>query len=233
MRPTFSIVIPVYNEAELIPRALPALIGELESLGSSYHVLVVENGSTDGTAEVARKAADRHPVTVMSLAEPDYGSAMRAGFLESDADWVVNFDIDYFSADFLRRVLDLEDVDLVIASKRDPDSDDRRPLIRRIATRVFNLLLRTILASRVSDTHGMKAFRLDLVAELAPLVVSRQDLFDTELVVRAERAGYRIEEVPVVVNEIRVARSSLVKRVPRTIQGLFRIRRILRDQTIG
>jgi hypothetical protein len=140
---------------------------------------------------------------------------------------VVNFDIDYFSADFLRRVLELEGIDLVIASKRDPGSEDRRPLIRRVATRVFNLLLRTILGSRVSDTHGMKAFRRGLVDALAPQVVSRQDLFDTELVVRAERAGYRIEEVPVVVEEMRVARSSLVKRAPRTVVGLFRIRRIL------
>jgi hypothetical protein len=155
---------------------------------------------------------------------------MRAGFLEADGDWVVNFDIDYFSADFLRRVLELEDVDLAIASKRDPGSEDRRPLIRRIATRVFNLMLRSILGSRVSDTHGMKAFRRELVETLAPQVVSRQDLFDTELVVRAERAGYRIVEMPVVVEEMRVARSSLVKRAPRTVVGLFKIRRVISDR---
>jgi hypothetical protein len=76
----------------------------------------------------------------------------------------------------------------------------------------------------------MKAFRRELVDALAPQVVSRQDLFDTELVVRAERAGYRIEEVPVVVEEMRVARSSLVKRAPRTVIGLFRIRSILSSE---
>jgi hypothetical protein len=91
-------------------------------------------------------------------------------------------------------------------------------------------MLRTILGSKVSDTHGMKAFRRSLVDDLAGLVVSRKDLYDTELVVRAERNGYRIVEIPVVVEEIRAARSSLVKRVPRTVVGLVRIRRILRDQ---
>ena len=96
-----------------------------------------------------------------------------------------------------------------------------------MATRVFNLLLRWILDSKVSDTHGMKAFRRSLVDELAAEVVSRQDLFDTELVIRAERQGYRIVEVPVVVEEIRTARSSLIKRVPRTIKGLLDIRRVL------
>jgi glycosyltransferase involved in cell wall biosynthesis len=227
MSPIFSIVVPVYNEAAFIPRALPALIEQMESLGETYRILIVENGSGDGTAEVTRQVAGEHPVTVLSLQEPDYGAAMREGFLKADGDWVVNFDIDYFSADFLRRVLELEGVDLVIASKRDPGSEDRRPMIRRVATRVFNLMLRTILGSRVSDTHGMKAFRRDLVEALAPQVVSRQDLFDTELVIRAERAGYHIVEVPVVVEEMRLARSSLVKRAPRTVVGLFRIRRIL------
>jgi hypothetical protein len=124
----------------------------------------------------------------------------------------------------------MEGADLVIASKRDPESQDRRPFIRRLATWVFNLLLRGILDSHVSDTHGMKAFRSRLVADVVPAVKSRLDLFDTELVVRAERAGYKIQEVPVVVEEIRVARSSLVKRVPRTILGLLEIRRVLRAE---
>jgi glycosyltransferase involved in cell wall biosynthesis len=233
MRPTFSIVVPVYNEAEFIPQAIPALIEQMDGMGEPYRILLVENGSTDGTAAVAERVAAGHPVTVLSLAAADYGAAMRHGFLAADGDWVVNFDIDYFSADFLKRVLAIDDVDLVIASKRDPGSEDRRPLLRRVATWVFNLLLRSILDSKVSDTHGMKAFRRDMVSALAPSVLSRQDLFDTELVIRAERAGYRIEEVPVVVEEMRVARSSLVQRVPRTVQGLFAIRRTLADESSG
>jgi glycosyltransferase involved in cell wall biosynthesis len=231
MRPTFSIVVPVYNEATFIPRALPALIEEIEDLAETYRILIVENGSTDGSAEAAREAGAGFPVTVLSLPAPDYGAAMRHGFLEADGEWVVNFDIDYFSARFLRHVLQIQDVDLVIGSKRAPESEDRRPMMRRMATTVFNLLLSTVLDSRVSDTHGMKAFRRGLIEQIAPAVVSRQDLFDTELVVRAERAGYRIREVPVVVEEMRVARSSLVKRVPRTLRGLWRIRKVLADET--
>jgi hypothetical protein len=121
-----------------------------------------------------------------------------------------------------------DEVDLVIGSKRDPRSDDRRPFIRRLATAIFNLLLTVVLRSRVSDTHGMKGFRRALVDDVVPNVVSTQDLFDTELVVRAERAGYRIVEVPVVVEEMRTAKSSLIKRAPRTLVGLIRMRRTLR-----
>jgi glycosyltransferase involved in cell wall biosynthesis len=223
-----SIVVPVYNEAAFLPTALPALVGAVRSVASDAEILIVENGSSDGTAAVAAEVGG-DAVMVESLTEPDYGAAMRHGFLTATGDWVVNFDIDYFSADFLEIVLSQpDDVDLVIASKRDPDSKDRRPPMRRLATRVFNLLLRGILGSRVSDTHGMKGFRRHIVVDLVPRVASTKDLFDTELVVRAERAGYRIVEVPVEVSEIRTARSSLVKRVPRTVSGLFRIRRALR-----
>ena len=221
-------MVPVYNEADFIPRALPQLVGQVTAVAPDAEILIVENGSSDGTAETAREVSADPPVRVISLPEPDYGAAMRHGFLASEGDWVVNFDIDYFSGDFLRTVLDQPDeVDLIIASKRDPESKDRRSVIRRLATLVFNMLLRTILGSRVSDTHGMKGFRRALVDDLSPKVLSTKDLFDTELVIRAERAGYRIVEVPVEVVEMRTARSSLVKRVPRTVRGLFRIRKAL------
>jgi len=225
--PTFSIVIPVYNEADFIPVGLTRLMADLDAASLDYRILIMENGSTDATAEVARAVGREKAVEVHELATPDYGAAMREGFLRGEGDWVVNFDIDYFSASFLLQVLErAEAADLIIASKRDPASEDRRSLLRRTATGVFNLLLRSMFGSSVSDTHGMKAFRRDLVTDVVPDVVSRQDLFDTELVIRAERCGYRIAEVPVVVEEMRPARS-LIKRVPRTLKGLWEIRRVL------
>lgn len=225
MAPSITVVVPVYNEAEFIPEALPKLIAAVEEAGAPYTIRIVENGSTDGTAGVARETAGSANVVVDALPIPDYGAAMRHGFLEADSDWVVNFDIDYFSPEFLRQLLSQpEDVDLVIASKRDPKSEDRRPFIRRLATAVFNILLTIILRSKVTDTHGMKGFRRKLVDDLAPQVMSTTDLFDTELVIRAERAGYSIVEVPVVVEEMRTAKSSLIKRAPRTVLGLIRMR---------
>jgi glycosyltransferase involved in cell wall biosynthesis len=229
MTPSITIVVPVYNEASFMPEGLPGLIDAVVGAGAPYEIRIVENGSDDATATVARSLAGDANVVVESLPDPDYGAAMRAGFLKADSDWIVNFDIDYFSREFLENVLaQPAHIDLVIGSKRDPRSEDRRPLIRRLATGVFNLLLTSILGSNVSDTHGMKGFRRELVADIVPQVVSTKDLFDTELVIRAERAGYSIVEVPVVVEEMRTARSSLIKRAPRTVAGLFRMRRLLR-----
>jgi glycosyltransferase involved in cell wall biosynthesis len=225
-----SIVVPIHNEADFLGQGLSGLLAAVKETEVEAEVLLVENGSTDATAELARQLTEGSPATVISLPTPDYGAAMREGFLRSTGEWVVNFDIDYFSASFLKQVLELDETtDLVIGSKRDPLSEDHRPPLRRLATSVFNLLLRSLFNSRVSDTHGMKAFRRQLIADLAGEVRSRQDLFDTELVLRAERSGYRIREVPVVVEEMRATRSSLVRRVPRTIKGLLAIRRILRS----
>ena len=218
-------VVPVHNEAAFLTTALPSLIEAVRTVATDAEILVMENGSTDGTAAIATEIGGAD-VTVVQLPVADYGEAMKAGFDMASGEWVVNVDIDYFSADFFAAVLASE-ADLVIGSKRDPDSDDRRPAVRRLATAVFNLLLRTLFRSRVSDTHGMKGFRKAVIVELVPVTRSRTDLFDTELVIRAERAGHRIEEVPVVVEELREARSSLIRRVPRTLKGLWRIRRNL------
>lgn len=222
--PSVSIVVPVHNEAAYLERGLASLLDELHGVPAHCTVWLVENGSSDATLAIAERLASvRQDLHVLSFPEADYGGAMRAGFLRAEGDWTVNFDIDYFSGDFLRRALAV-DADVVIGSKRAPGSVDRRSSFRRLATRTFNLLLRLLFGSQVSDTHGMKAFRASVVRQLGPLVISRQDLFDTELVLRAERAGFRIREVPVIVEERRAARSALFRRVPRTLRGLLQLR---------
>ena len=216
-----------------MPAAMERLMAELGTVDATFEVIVAENGSTDGTGEVADQIAEDDPrVRALRLPEPDYGAAMRAGFMASTGEWVVNFDIDYFSADFLRAALELSnEADIVLASKRAEGAEDRRSLFRRLGTLGFNILLRLMFGSKVSDTHGMKMVRGSLARELTPTVISNLDLFDTELVIRAERAGARIREVPARVEELRDARSSFLSRVPRTLKGMWRIRRALRRES--
>lgn len=228
---TLTVVVPIHNEADFLPVGLPRLIAAVQAVDPDAQILVVENGSTDGSAERARIVA-AGAAEVVELGAADYGEALHDGMRRAKGDWVVTFDIDYFSERFLRELATLrEDADVVIASKRDPASEDRRPLLRRLATFGFNVLLTTVLRSSVSDTHGIKAFRMSVTAPMLEAVGSRQDLFDTELVVRLERSGARILEVPVVVEELRPARSSLLRRVPRTLAGLWRIRSALASES--
>ena len=223
---TISVAVPIHNEAEYLGEALPRLLAEMEDVPAEVTVILCENGSTDGTAGIALDLAARHDrVEVIRIPQADYGAAMRAGFRVARGEWVANFDIDYFSGEFLRRALEMAGrADIVLASKRAAGSDDRRSPLRRLGTLVFNRLLRWLFGSAVSDTHGMKLVRRTVIQSVVPFVGSNLDLFDTELVIRAERDGYRIAELPVTVVETRPARSGLLTRVPRTLAGLLRIR---------
>ncbi|MDH3470264.1 MAG: glycosyltransferase [Acidimicrobiia bacterium] len=228
--PQVSVVVPVHNEALFLPEAFPLLVADLDATGFDYVVVLVENGSTDGTAGLVDEvAAHNARVSALHLDTPDYGAAMAAGFAAASGEWVVNFDIDYFSGEFLTAALSaMPQPDVVLASKRVTGAEDRRSPMRRIATWGFNVLLRIGFGSSLADTHGMKAIRSHIVEEIAPQVLSRQDLFDTELVLRAERAGYRILELPTTVEEQRPTGLGLLRRVPRTLVGLARLRWRLR-----
>lgn len=209
-----------------------AMVNDVRThLSMEPELLLVENGSTDATGAIAlqwceRLRAEGWKSEVIQLADADYGAAMRAGFEQASGDWVINFDIDYFSGAFVGSVVD-ETADIVIASKRAPDSTDNRSGLRRAGTYGFNLLLRSLLNSAVSDTHGIKAFRQNVLTDMLPTVESREDLFDTELVIRSERAGFTIREVPIVVEERRQARTPFLRRVPRTIVGIVKLRQSL------
>jgi len=228
--PQITIIIPVHNEAGFMGPALARIREQVEAVTPRYRIILVENGSTDAThAEALSEASSDPRLDVIQIDGADYGLAIRTGMESAGSlGWLVVFDIDYHSREFLQRIMELDSLaDVVIASKRDPGSQDRRPWIRRLATRVFNLALRAVVGSGLSDTHGIKALRAPVAQALLPRVRLTKDLFDTELVLRAERAGHRIIEVPITVEELREARSSLLRRVPRTLRGLIALRRSL------
>jgi glycosyltransferase involved in cell wall biosynthesis len=228
-RPDVSVVMPAYNEAAILPASVAEVVEGLRDAGTSFELVVVENGSTDDTPAIARGLAAQYPeVRVEHLPEGDYGRALRAGLLAARGDAVVNFDADYFDVGFLHdavaRVTAPGGPAVVVASKRAPGARDTRPPLRRLVTATFSLLLRAGFGLRVSDTHGMKAMRRSAVDSHARRCRFGQDLFDTELILRVERAGLATDEIPVAVVERRPARTSILRRVPRTLAGLVRLR---------
>jgi hypothetical protein len=148
--------------------------------------------------------------------------------LAAEGDVVVSFDVDYydlrFVTDALARLAGADQPAIVVGSKRAAGALDQRNLVRRFITAVFSAMLRYGFGLRVSDTHGMKAMRRHAVVPLALACHNGTDLFDTELVLRAERAGLHTVELPVVVVERRPSRSPIWQRVPRTLLGLLRLR---------
>ncbi|HXF56272.1 MAG TPA: glycosyltransferase family 2 protein [Actinomycetota bacterium] len=228
---SLSVVIPVHNEEGILGETVKRITSGLGQLGlEAWEVILCENGSTDRTREVAEELARTQPgVRTLVSAAPDYGAAMRAGFQAAAGDAVVNFDADYYDLDFVRRAL-AADAHIVVAGKGVPGAEDTRRLSRRLVSRGFSWLVRRVLRVRVAETHGMKVFRREAIAPILPLVRATKDLFDTELLVRAERAGLRIAILPVRTVELRRSRTAILSRVPRTLWGLLRIRARLRRE---
>jgi glycosyltransferase involved in cell wall biosynthesis len=223
-----SIVMPAHNEEGYLQQAVTTVVAGLRERGQPFEVIIAENGSTDRTPlELASLQSTYEEVAAVHLPTADYGSALRSGFLAATGDIVVNFDVDFVDLAFLDEALKrLEDpeVALVIGSKRAPGALDGRGLGRKTVTTVFSLLLRYGFGLQVSDTHGIKAMRREAVAPLVANCQFGKDLFDTELVLRAERAHLRVAEIPVSVEELRPARTPIWTRIPRSLARLVQLR---------
>ncbi|MCG8421405.1 MAG: glycosyltransferase family 2 protein [Proteobacteria bacterium] len=226
-RPYVSIVIPVHNEEGILREAITDLRHRLQLFDWTYEILVCENGSIDRTRALAEHLArEMKEVRTLSVGEPNYGLAMRAGVVAAHGEFVICDEIDLCDTDFYRRAMDLlqhDDADMVIGSKAMKGARDRRPLIRRVATRVINGMLRIALDFRGTDTHGLKAFRRERLVPVARQCVIDRDLFASEFVIRAGRAHWRVVEIPVLVAEKRRPAINLLSRVPSVIGDLARL----------
>ncbi len=227
---------PSHNEEGYLEPAVRTVVEGVTARGDEFEVIVAQNGSTDATAAEANRLAATYPqVRPIDLPDADYGRALREGFLRARGEVVVNFDVDLVDLDFLDRalaVLSRTDAAVVVGSKRIAGSEDRRGPARRLVTATFSLVLRHGFGLRISDTHGLKALRRAPLEPLAAECRFGKDIFDTELIIRAERAGLLVDEIPVAVSDTRPPRTPIARRIPRTLAGLARLWLLLhRTQT--
>lgn len=227
--PFLTIIIPVYNEEAILVRSITALIEALKPLKLDYELLICENGSTDNTAALVRALMAEHSmIRLESLPEAGYGRALRHGIAEARGSLIVVFNIDFWDVGFLQQALELlESCDLVVGSKAAPGSRDRRPFFRRMITRSFAFLLRILFGFPGTDTHGIKAFRVDRIVSVVQLCETSNEILDTEILLRAHRSGLCLCEIPVSVKEMRPSRYGLWRRVPSTFRDLVWLIRVL------
>ena len=225
--PELSVVIPVYNEEAILEESLTQLCTQLDAHGLDYEVIVAENGSRDDTVAIAtRLAAGRANLSTLSYPEPNYGGALREGIRRARGRFVICDEIDLCDVDFHLRALERlrsGEATLVIGSKAMRGANDTRPFARRLATRVYNGTLRLSLGFSGTDTHGLKAFVREPMLAVAEACVVEHDVFASELVIRAERSGMSVLEIPVEIEEKRAPSIKLYKRVPRVLGNLGKL----------
>ena len=206
MTTSLEVVVPVLNEE----KALAGSIGTLHQFlsthldGYEWRLLVADNGSTDSTPEIAKRLSAEHErVSHMRLEQRGRGLALRKAWLASEADVVCYTDVD-LSTDLgalpgLIGAISQEGYDIAVGSRLKRGAEVvGRPLGREVLSRGYNLIIRGMFGTGFRDAQcGFKAVSRRAAGELIPLVQDESWFFDTELLLLAEKNGYRIKEVPV------------------------------------
>jgi hypothetical protein len=157
--------------------------------------------------------------------------ALKAGIEKARGDLVICDEIDLCDLVFYDQAvprLERREADLIVGSKAARGASDQRPLIRRVATRLHNGLLRISLGFKGTDTHGLKAFRREKLLPVIGRCVVDMDVFASEFVVRAWREGLEVREIPIQLHEKRQPSIHLFKRVPNVLKNVARLVYVIR-----
>ena len=229
-RPMVDIVIPVHNEERDLRASVLRLHAYLtQQFPFSARITIADNASTDATPAVAAELAEELPeVRVLRLNDKGRGRALAAAWLTSDARVVSYMDVD-LSTDLSALLPLVAPVisghsQVSIGSRLVTGSRVTRGPKREVISRVYNILLRLVLRVRFKDAQcGFKALRADVARSLLPDVVNRNWFFDTELLIRAERAGLRIHELPVDWTDDPDSRVDIVATAIEDLRGVWRL----------
>jgi glycosyltransferase involved in cell wall biosynthesis len=227
--PTLSIVLPCLDEAERLPGTLAAYLAHFPPGRSEVELIVVDDGSTDGTTVIADQiaAADPRVLVVRTTRNHGKGYAVRTGIQAAQGELVVFTDADgSYGPEQLERVVAALAAAPVAIGARLGSQAGAGPPLRRLASRVFNRVMRLLLGLPFSDTQcGLKGFRRD--AAEAVFRRARVDgfAFDAETLLVARRLGIEVVEVPVRAEERQGSKVRLGGDAVAMLGDIWRVRR--------
>ncbi len=229
--PFFSLIIPAHNEADRLPASLEAVKRYISSLPFESEVIVVENNSSDATAEIAREWMKTMPqLRLISLAQPGKGNAIRTGMLAAQGTYRFMADADFSMpveeiGKFLPNGSPLAPV--AIAS-REAEGSKRigEPFYRHLIGRAYNFLVRLLVLPGLQDTQcGFKCFSAEAAQAIFPLQRLEGWSFDVEILTIARQLGFGITEVPITWHYQPGSRMRLLRDSLQMAEDLLTIRR--------
>ncbi|MDR2699914.1 MAG: glycosyltransferase family 2 protein [Nitrososphaerota archaeon] len=199
-----TVVFPAINEADIIEQTVDIISKELKTYGCSYEIIIAEDGSTDGTDKKAAELSENLPYVrhVHGEKRLGRGRALKNSFKQSNGNILIYMDVDLATdIKYLTQLIDavtIEGYQLSTGSRRLSQSQAKRTFTRNTASKVYNFMVRLFLRSNIKDHQcGFKAFQREIILPLLDEVEANHWFWDTETIVRAQRKGYRIKEIPV------------------------------------
>jgi glycosyltransferase AglD len=201
--PDVTAIIPVFNDRASLERALPESVETLAKITPRFEIIVAEDGSTDGSADVVREFSLKDPRVRLLHSDTRLGrgTALNRAICDAKGQIVCYYDVDL--ATNMQHLAELVNAiqsgaDIATGSRLLPSSDTVRTGGREIASRSYNFLVRLFLGSRIFDHQcGFKGFRKNGILPLLPTIRSDHWFWDTEILVRAQRRGLTVVEFPV------------------------------------
>jgi len=225
-----NVTLPVFNEASCLRESVSRVVRMLDTIEESFEVVIVDNGSTDETPQLAKRLAEEDPrIRMIRLEKAGRGAAIKRSWLLTRAQIVSYMDID-LSTDLacfpaLIAPLRRQEAPLVVGSRLHKDADVSRCWHRDSISRIYVKLVQHVLGDRLSDFQcGFKAADRRTIGAILPLVQNDSWFFDTELVFVAKRLGFRVSEVPVRWNEDRDSRVRILPTILEDLLGICRLR---------
>lgn len=200
-----SVVLPAHNEADKIETAVRQTKQALAAFSTTYEILIAEDGSTDGTAELASRIASEDPLVrhIHSDSRLGRGQALNRAFKLAQGEALMYMDVD-LSTDLayltpLLNAIREEHYEFATGSRMLKESDVKRSFKRNTLSAIYNSLVRMILRSKLRDHQcGFKSFRKDALLAILDEIEDEHWFWDTELLVRAQRKSYKVKEIPVI-----------------------------------
>ena len=231
MSSSVDVVIPVYNEEDALPVSIPRLCAFLrDNLSNPWRVTIADNASIDDTRAVSEELAQQiDGVNYLYLPEKGRGRALRAAWLGSECDIVSYMDVDLSTdlSHFPALVGQLESgCHVAIGSRLSGGSKvTQRSFQRELTSRTYNKLIWSMFFVGFPDAQcGFKAMTHQAAQAIIPHIKNNNWFFDTELLIIAEKRGYRIGVVPVAWEDDPGSTVNVVKTATEDIKGLLRLR---------
>ncbi|MBW2290881.1 MAG: glycosyltransferase family 2 protein [Deltaproteobacteria bacterium] len=228
---SLSLIVPMYNEAARISAPLREMAGYLAQQSLSAEIVLVDDGSTDGTADVVANVAETLDFAVRLVRYPHNrgkGFALKVGVDAAQGEYLVFTDCDLSTPiDELPRFLAaLNGADIAIGTRKGDGAElvRRQPWLREKLGMVFTMIVRILIAPVTDATCGFKAFKRDVGKDLFARQRIEDWSFDAELLLNARRRGYRLVELPVRWQDCEGTKVRLLRDIAVTSLGIVKIR---------